>query len=53
MLGGLSADFSVANQTKTSFYGNIYEFSIDYVPFSSTKTIHDIHRYLMKKNGIV
>ena len=52
-LGNISADFSITNMTKTGLYGNVYDFAIDYIPFSSTKTKYDIHRYLMKMNGIV
>ena len=36
----------------TGLYGNIYDFSVDYRAIPNDK-IHDIHPYLMKKNGIV
>ena len=52
-LGNLSTDWSTTNATKTGLYCNVYDFAVDYVPISGVKTIHDIHRYLMTKNGIV
>ena len=52
-LGNISTDFSTANATKTGLYGNVYDFAVDCVPITGVKTIYDIHRYLMKKNGIV
>ena len=42
----------VGNGTKTGFYGNVYDFAVDYVPLSDVKTIYNIHRYLMKKHNI-
>ena len=33
----------------TKLYGNIFDFSVDY----STNEILKIHKYLMKKNGLV
>ena len=51
-LGNISSDWSLTNSTKTGLYGNVYEFDIDYVPLSGVKTIHNIHRYLMKKHNI-
>ena len=52
-LGNLSSDLSSTESTKTSWYGNIYDFSVDYVPLNGVKTIYDVHRYLTKKHGIV
>ena len=52
-LGNFSSDWSSINSTKTRLHGNIYDFALDYVPLNSAKTIYDIHRYLMKKHGIV
>ena len=49
-VGNISSDWSLTNGTKTGFYGNVYEFAIDYVPLSGVKTIYDILRYLMKKD---
>ena len=51
-LGNISKDWSQENMKKTGFNGYIYNFSTDYnarvVP-----DILDIHKYLIKKNGIV
>ena len=52
-LGNISSDWSLTNRTKTGLYGNVYDFAVDYVPLSGIKTIYDIHRYLMKKHGII
>ena len=52
-LGNLSSDWSMTNSTKTGLHGDDYDFSVDYVPVKSVRTIYDIHRYLMKKNDIV
>ena len=52
-IGNISSDWSSTNSTKTGLYENVYNFAIDYVPLSDGKTIYDIHRYLMKKHGII
>ena len=52
-IGNLNSDWSSANSTKTGFYGKFYDFTVDYSPVNSVGTIYDIHRYLMKKHGIV
>ena len=52
-LGNISSDWTSTESTKTGLYGNVYDFAVDYVPLSGIKTIYDIHRYLMKKHGIV
>ena len=39
--------------TKTGLYGDVYDFAVDYVPISGVRAIYDVHRCLMKKNGIV
>ena len=49
-LAGLSKDFSPSSLT--GLYGYIYDFSVDYRSIKTSK-IHDIHAYLMKKNGII
>ena len=36
-LGNLSSDWSLTESTKTSLYGNIYDFSVDYVPLNGVK----------------
>ena len=37
---------------KTGFNGNIYDFSSDYNAIVASDIL-DIHKYLLKKNGIV
>ena len=51
-LGNISKDWSVDNMKKTGFTGYIYDFSADYKVVTLDDII-DIHKYLMKKNGIV
>ena len=53
-LGDLSKYYNRNAQHKktTELYGNIYDFSVDYRAIPNDK-IHDIHPYVMKKNGIV
>ena len=50
-LGNISKDFSVANMKKTELNGYVYDFSVDYDAIA-VDDILDIHKYLMKKNGI-
>ena len=51
-LGNIWKDWSQDNMKKTGFNGYIYDFSTNYnaIAFSD---ILDIHKYLIKKNGIV
>ena len=49
-LANISKDFSISNAT--GLHGYVYDFSVDYQAIENDK-IHDIHRYLMKKNNIV
>ena len=51
-LGGLSKDYDTNGRKNTGLYGNVYDFSANYSAISNDK-IHDIHTYLMKKNGII
>ena len=51
-LGGLSKDYDRNSRINTGLYGNVYDFSVDYSAISNYK-IHDIHAYLMRKNGII
>ena len=51
-LGNVSGDFSSANALKTGLHGYAYNFSVEYHVFNDVE-IHDIHGYLMKKNGIL
>ena len=52
-VGNISSDWTSTESTKTGLHGNVYDFPLDYVPLNVVKTIYDIHRYLMKKHGIV
>ena len=51
-LGSLSKDFDRDSRKDTGLYRNVYDFSVDYSAISNDK-IHDIHAYLMRKNGII
>ena len=51
-LGNVSKDFLASNMKKTGFNGYIYNFSVDYNSID-VNDIKNIHKYLMKKNGIV
>ena len=51
-LGNISKDWTNDNMKKTGFNGYIYDFSADYNAIA-VSDILDIHKYLMKKNGIV
>ena len=51
-LGNISKDWTQDNMKKTGFNGYIYDFSTDYNAIV-VSDILDIHKYLMKKNGIV
>ena len=50
-LGNISKDFSVDNMKKTELYGSVFDFSVDY-DATAVDDILDIHKHLMKKNGI-
>ena len=50
-LGNISNDFFVDNMKKTNLNGYIYDVSVDYDAIE-VDDILDIHKYLMKKNGI-
>ena len=50
-LGNISDDWAFVNARKTGFYGNIYDFTVDYTK-TSVGDIYNVHRYLMKKNGV-
>ena len=51
-LGNVSKDFLANTMNKTGFNGYIYNFSVDYNAID-VDNIKDIHKYLVKKNGIV
>ena len=45
-------NFSAKNVNDIKMYGNVYYFPVDYSTISN-KNILKIHKYLMKKNGVV
>ena len=51
-LGNISKDWLQDNMKKTGFNGYICDFSTDHNAIT-VDDILDIHKYLMKKNGIV
>ena len=51
-IGNVSKDLSTDNMKNNNFYECVYDFSIDYDAIA-VNDILDIHKYLMKKNGIV
>ena len=51
-LENISKDFSADNMKKTGFYGYVYDFSVDYDAIANDDIL-DIHKYLMKKHGII
>ena len=51
-LGNISEDFSADNMKKRGLYGSVSDFSVDYDAIAVDKIL-DIHKYLMKKNGII
>ena len=51
-LGNISKDWSQDTMKKAGFNGYIYDFSADYNAIA-VDDISNIHKYLMKKNGIV
>ena len=50
-LGNISNNFFVDNMKKTNLNGYVYDVSVDYDAIE-VDDILDIHKYLMKKNGI-
>ena len=50
--GGLSKDFEVGHMRASGLIGYFYDFSVDYGAIA-VDDILDIHKYLMKRNGIV
>ena len=50
-LGNISKDWPHDNTKKTGLKGYVYDFSADYSAIN-VDNIKDIHKYLMKKNGI-
>ena len=50
-LGNISDDWTAANAEKTGLFGEVYDFAVDYTAVR-VGDIYNVHRYLMKKNGI-
>ena len=50
-LGDISDDWTIANAQKAGFWGEIYDFAVDYTS-TNIGDINNIHRYLMKKHNI-
>ena len=50
-LGNLLKDFSVDNIKQTGLNGYVYDFSVDYIAIAIADIL-DIHKYLMKMNGM-
>ena len=51
-LGNISEDFSVDNMKKTGLIRFVYDLSVDYDDVAVNDML-DIHKYLMKRNGII
>ena len=51
-LGNVSKYFLVDNMKKKGLYRYLYDFSVDYDAIAVDDLL-DIHKYLMKNNGIV
>ena len=54
-LGNISKDWSLDNmkkKKKTGLNGYVHDFSVDYDDMAVNDLL-DIHKYLMKKNGVV
>ena len=49
--GNISDDWTASNAEKTGLFGEVYDFAVDYTAVSIGE-IYNVHRYLMKKNGI-
>ena len=52
-IGNLSSNWTTNNSAKTGLYENVYDFVVDYEPINGVGTIYNMHRYLMKKHGII
>ena len=50
-LGNISDDWTTANAENTGFWGEIYDFAVDYTS-TNIGDIYNIHRYLLKKRNI-
>ena len=50
-LGSISDDWAASNAEKTGLFSEVYDFAVDYTALNKGE-IYNVHRYLMKKNGI-
>ena len=50
-LGNISDDWTAANAKKTGFWGEIYDFAVDYTS-TNIGNIYNVHRYFMKNHNI-
>ena len=51
-LGNISKDWSIDDMKRTGFNGYINDFRVDY-DSTDLDDIKDIHKYLMRKNGVI
>ena len=51
-LGNISKDWSIDDMKRTGFNGYINDFRVDY-DSTDLDDIKDIHKYLMRKNGVL
>ena len=51
-LGNLSSEWTTSESEKTGFYGDIYDFVVDYKSINGVKPIYEMHRYLITKHNI-
>ena len=51
-LGNISKDWSIDDMKRTGFNGYINDFRVDY-DSADLDDIKDIHKYLMRKNGVI
>ena len=49
-LGNISDNWTAANAGKTGFWGEIYDFAVDYTS-TNIGNVYNVHRYLMKKHN--
>ena len=51
-IGNLCDKWATSESEKTGFYGNIYDFVVDYKPIGGVDPIYDMHKYLITKHNI-
>ena len=52
-LGNSNSNRATNNSAKNGLHGNVYDFVVGYEPINGVGPIYDMHRYLMKKYGII